>query len=157
MTSTEKVRAWRKANPEKAQAAYLRYRKQNKTRIARKSRAYHKKHAAKIGSRVAAWRAAKPDQLRDTTYRRLYGLTLEQYNKMIEAQNHVCAVCLMPPKKKRLCVDHDHKSKQVRGGLCFYCNKYRVGRWRKEHLPILERLVAYLKSEKDWRQHDCKS
>lgn len=45
-------------------------------------------------------------------------------------QGYKCAICERPESsfKKRLSVDHNHRTKRVRGLLCFYCNKYRVGR-----------------------------
>lgn len=41
---------------------------------------------------------------------------------MLELQGGVCAICKKPPKKKRLEVDHDHRSGIVRGLLCWKCN-----------------------------------
>ena len=56
-----------------------------------------------------------------------YGLTPQDYMKRLKAQGGVCAICGNPPKTQRLSVDHDHKSKRVRGLLCFRCNRYLVG------------------------------
>lgn len=45
-------------------------------------------------------------------------------------QNGCCAICKKSQSmfKKRLNLDHNHKTLQIRGLLCYYCNKYRVGR-----------------------------
>lgn len=38
-----------------------------------------------------------------------YGLTIEDYNKILEDQGGVCRICKKPPKpNRRLAVDHDH-------------------------------------------------
>jgi uncharacterized protein with ParB-like and HNH nuclease domain len=46
------------------------------------------------------------------------------------AQDDKCAICGRPESdfKNRLAVDHNHRTKKVRGLLCFQCNKFRVGR-----------------------------
>lgn len=58
-----------------------------------------------------------------------HGLTLEQYDEMLEKQNGVCALCHTSEKGKnrwggfrRLAVDHDHKTGEIRGLLCQNCN-----------------------------------
>ena len=51
-----------------------------------------------------------------------YGITLEQYDAMLVAQNGVCALCFRPPSKYRLAVDHNHTTGQVRKLLCNGCN-----------------------------------
>ena len=58
-----------------------------------------------------------------------YGITLEQYNEMLEKQNSLCAICVKAETKKnkygfisRLHTDHCHKTKVVRGLLCNKCN-----------------------------------
>jgi hypothetical protein len=54
---------------------------------------------------------------------RLYGITAEDYDQMVAAQNGLCACCGGPPNKKGgLCVDHDHNSMKVRELLCDRCN-----------------------------------
>ena len=67
---------------------------------------------------------------RDKYLQATYGLTLRQYRKMEFAQKGLCKICLRPPKPGGvpLMVDHDHKSKRVRGLLDYRCNKRLLGR-----------------------------
>jgi len=53
-----------------------------------------------------------------------YGLTLEDYNTKLVEQNGCCAMCgkHWTEFKKRLHVDHNHATGQVRGLLCATCN-----------------------------------
>jgi hypothetical protein len=64
--------------------------------------------------------------------RTTFGLTLEQYDEILEAQGGVCAICGAPPGEKNLGVDHDHAccpssrktcGKCIRGLLCMNCNQ----------------------------------
>jgi hypothetical protein len=63
-----------------------------------------------------------------THLRREYGITLEQYNEILESQQGKCAICgkdystIMDGKKARLAVDHCHKTGAIRGLLCNSCN-----------------------------------
>lgn len=50
---------------------------------------------------------------------RKYGLTLDQYQLMLERQNFVCAICSNATK---LVIDHSHLTGEVRGLLCHACN-----------------------------------
>jgi hypothetical protein len=53
----------------------------------------------------------------------MYGITLADFNAMLESQAGLCAVCCEPMKPGRnTCVDHDHKTGAVRGLLCSRCN-----------------------------------
>ena len=54
-----------------------------------------------------------------------YGITIEGYSVMYDAQQGLCAIC--NTHKKTLCVDHDHATGQIRGLLCSTCNLH-VGR-----------------------------
>jgi len=55
---------------------------------------------------------------------RRYGLTVEQHQEMLNNQNNLCAICNSPPAEgKPLVVDHCHTSDQVRGLLCYKCNR----------------------------------
>lgn len=83
---------------------------------------------------------------RDRYLRSKYGITEAKYNKMHEEQDHSCKICKRHQDnfKNRLAVDHDHKTKEVRGLLCFYCNKRVVGRHNKESV---KKLVVYILPE----------
>lgn len=52
-----------------------------------------------------------------------YGITVEDWDRMFAEQGGVCAACHRPsPDGGRLHVDHNHKTKKVRGLLCSPCN-----------------------------------
>lgn len=51
------------------------------------------------------------------------GLTIEDYNVILEAQGGRCAICPNTPKTKRLDTDHNHKTGELRGLLCHSCNR----------------------------------
>lgn len=75
-----------------------------------------------------------------------YGITFEQRQVMAKLQKNRCALCNKHEREfsRRLHVDHNHKSKKVRGLLCYFCNRRRVGRldlfWAKK---IYEYLLKY--------------
>jgi formate dehydrogenase maturation protein FdhE len=50
-----------------------------------------------------------------------YGLSPEDWQTMYEDQEGRCAICGEMPTK-RLVVDHDHETDQVRALLCSSCN-----------------------------------
>ena len=62
-------------------------------------------------------------------------------------QKGCCAICKKPQSafKRRLNLDHNHKTLFIRGLLCFRCNKFVVGRHTYESAL---KLVKYLSIEK---------
>jgi hypothetical protein len=59
---------------------------------------------------------------RKAMLKKQYGLTLEQFDEMLEAQDGACALCGREQVGMRLHVDHCHASGVVRGLLCSNCN-----------------------------------
>lgn len=60
---------------------------------------------------------------RKSSYKRKYGITLGDYEEMLENQNGECATCHRQCSTgKNLAVDHCHYSGRVRGLLCARCN-----------------------------------
>jgi hypothetical protein len=57
------------------------------------------------------------------TRRKQLGVSDEQYEEMLAAQDGHCALCTTAPKTRRLDTDHDHKTGTVRGLLCHRCNR----------------------------------
>lgn len=52
---------------------------------------------------------------------RAYNMTIEDYSKLFDLQNGLCAICNLPSIKS-LAVDHCHTTGIVRGLLCAKCN-----------------------------------
>lgn len=66
--------------------------------------------------------------------------------KMSDIQGARCAICNKHEStfKKRLAVDHSHKTGRVRGLLCYRCNRFKIGRNTIESATeILEYLLKY--------------
>jgi len=85
-----------------------------------------------------------PEKSRSRMLKRKYGITLEEYNTMLEKQNGGCYLCGDtdpggPPTTKHFCVDHCHSSGDVRKLLCNNCNS-GLGFFKDN--PDLMRLAA---------------
>lgn len=65
-----------------------------------------------------------PDVHRNARFQRLYGITVEQYDAMLNSQGGLCARCGQTSSGMRLAVDHCHDTGRVRGLLCGPCNTY---------------------------------
>jgi len=84
-----------------------------------------------------------------------YGLTLEQYEGMLEFQDHKCKICGTHETEntldrngnpRRLSIDHDHNTRQIRGLLCSPCNLALGG--FKDSVESLQRAILYLEGSK---------
>mgnify|MGYP001591391904 CR=1 FL=1 len=95
----------------------------NKATISRASKAYYEKNHTSIAIKRKVWR-------RRTTLAS-HGLTAAQFDKMVIDQGNRCCICEREPRQNRggrngslrWCIDHDHRTGQVRGLLCHGCNK----------------------------------
>lgn len=84
------------------------------------------------------------DHYDNWNYLRRYGITLAQYNEMLESQGGVCYICKGAcPTGRRLAVDHCHTTGKVRSLLCTQCNK-GLGNF-KDNSDLLEKAIEYLK------------
>lgn len=77
-----------------------------------------------------------------------YGITEEQFNLLIQRQGRRCPICLRLFKQilGRPNVDHNHKTGELRGCLCRYCNHRVVGRHTDP--ALLRRVANYLEFSK---------
>ncbi len=95
-------------------------------------------------------KAQQAERRRAQRLQKKYGITVEQFDRMMKRQDGRCAICGREPKPgKRLAVDHDHKTHRVRGLLCFTCNRYKVA---KNDALSAQAVVAYLLSDFDGRR-----
>lgn len=131
----EANRRWREANHEKYRAS---------------ARKYYESNREREYARQKAYRRAEPDRSWRNHLRRKYGITVEEYFAMYEAQGGCCYICRRATgKTKRLSVDHDHRYKgsprdAIRGLLCSKCNR-TLGHLRDD-LEAARRIVKYLKN-----------
>jgi Recombination endonuclease VII len=54
---------------------------------------------------------------------RSYGITVEEYDDMLESQGGGCYICGIGPVGRALDIDHDHRTGKVRGLLCSNHNR----------------------------------
>ena len=107
-------------------------------------REYHQKHKVKIRARVTLWKVAFKKEhgvAHSTLWRQhhvslerkrerprwrksKYGISEVEYQHLLKKQKGLCAICGRGPGRGdlALCVDHDHKTKRIRGLLCHRCN-----------------------------------
>lgn len=71
-----------------------------------------------------------------------YGITEQDYNRLLSKQKGGCGICHKPSKVKALAVDHDHEAGVVRGLLCGSCNN-GLGRF-KDSAKLLASAIDYL-------------
>jgi len=80
---------------------------------------------------------------REWRYQKLYGITTEEYDALVEMHLGVCCICREEcASGYRLAVDHDHRTGRVRCVLCQRCNLV-LGRM-EERPELLRRMAEYL-------------
>jgi Recombination endonuclease VII/HNH endonuclease len=76
-----------------------------------------------------AYRKANPGRWRHTHLKNNYGIDEVEYQRRLQEQGAVCAICKKPETEFRgsanrvLSVDHDHNTGKARGLLCGNCNQ----------------------------------
>lgn len=95
---------------------------------------------------MRAWHARNPRKMKEYELRNRYGMTLDEYDAMLEAQGDTCPICQRQfnpdPKKRDKVIDHDHETGKARGIVCAKCNAI-LGRTSRD-VEILRRAIAYL-------------
>ena len=106
-----------------------------------------KRHKLKLWQKD--WRKRNPERHKTTAKRyklkQQYGITLEQYNSMFDEQKGCCYICHKNQSecKRKLNVDHNHKTGRVRALLCGGCNSMIAH--SKENVDTLLAGVEYLR------------
>lgn len=93
-------------------------------------------------------RKTKRKAVRKAMLKSKYGITPKAYDILYNIQDGKCAICGKDDKhtKRRLCVDHNHKTGKIRELLCTACNT-GIGS-AKENPYILVSMIKYLKRYK---------
>ena len=77
----------------------------------------------------------------DMSLKYKYGIDRAGYDRMLKEQDGACRICRKKPRTRRLAVDHDHKTNEVRGLLCSRCNE-GLGRFEWDE-KVLTNLIVY--------------
>lgn len=136
----------RKTRPEVAKNEKLarrRWEANNRDRVNAASRRYYAANKEKY-RQYRERRNQKPDAEKLRKHAQLnnnYSLSLDQYNALLEAQGHKCAICEQPLTKPN--VDHCHTTGKVRGVLCTICNTLVLG-VLENYAGLIPKALSYL-------------
>lgn len=139
----ERGKANYQANKPAFKAKSQRWREENPERYRELTRRYAEANREKVKEASRAWYAANKDRARATgraNKLKGYGLTVEQFGLMLDAQRGQCLICL--EQMAAPVVDHDHATGAVRGLLCRTCNS-ALG-LLKDSPQVLTRAAEYL-------------
>lgn len=95
-------------------------------------------------------KASRRQASRNARLQATYGLSAEEYKRLLEAQGGKCAIC-RETRKTNLAVDHCHKTEAVRGLLCARCNGQLLARGARDRSDVLRRAADYLEDYPAWR------
>lgn len=128
--------------------AYKRdYDERNRSEKNSKAAAYRGENGALLSAKQGDYYRRNTERLRGYhrahSLKHEYGLSLEQYDAILESQGGVCMIC-SGTTKGRLMVDHCHETGAVRGLLCSGCNT-ALGLFGDNEAGLL-RAVGYLRS-----------
>lgn len=117
------------------------YRAANRQKLRELNRVW----CAKNKERVAARNKQRYQEKRSWVLLRKYGLTPEDYQRMLAAQGGACAICNATEPGGRytmMHVDHCHAGGQIRGLLCNACN-HLLG-CARDNVKTLQAAIDYL-------------
>ncbi|MCK4793253.1 MAG: endonuclease VII domain-containing protein [Desulfobacteraceae bacterium] len=110
---------------------------------------WRKNNPQKCASYTKNWRKKNPEkaktQWRRKHLREKYGISLEEYESMINAQNGLCGLCQKPLDNGcQIDVDHCHVTGTVRTVLHSKCN--RLLSCANDDIDTLKKAILYLDS-----------
>lgn len=123
---------YREKNKKKLKKYNIEYKENNKEIIKEKRKKYHIKNSLKISK-----------QVREVKLKTRYGITKDQYNLILVGQDFKCAICGKEYQwNKKLDIDHNHNTGEIRGLLCGNCNR-GLGLF-KDNVKNLKKAINYL-------------
>lgn len=137
-------KAWRLKNPRRAKKAIENWNKKNPEKRYKATKTWVLKNLEKV--KLFRIQRVKSGQSRHDARKYLYGITKDQFQKMIKIQKNKCAICkkvFIGPKAPA--VDHNHLTKKIRGLLCSSCNT-GLGNF-KDSLKYLLQAIKYIRKK----------
>lgn len=111
------------------------------------------RNLAKDRANNQKWFQENKKKRRDYARKKKYGVTPDQVDAALAAQGYGCAICETTEPGGRFNewqVDHDHKTGEFRGVLCYRCNQL-LG-YARDSTVILDSASSYLKGEHNEQQ-----
>lgn len=141
VSKSNKTKAEQTATPKKYPQGYF---------IDKPCRRCGKMFSPKAPSELYCSDKCKDEAISSRYLEKTYGITIDEYNTLLEEQDNRCAICggegfLMDNDrhKVKLVVDHDHNTGVIRGLLCHNCNR-AIGLFH-DNVNDLESAIKYLK------------
>ena len=141
----EKNKLYRKNNPDKVKESNNNWIKNNRDKVNAKAKRYRDKQPTKIKELWDSWYENNKERVKFNKIKRVYDITKEQYNDMLQQQNNCCAICSVSAESQRdktLVIDHCHSTGKIRGLLCHSCNT-AIGLF-KDNKDSLMKAYSYL-------------
>lgn len=115
----ERAATWYAENIDIARARGREQYRKNKEAGRRKAREYYRKNRDAILQKLRD----NPDARKDANLRQKYGISLSEWNGMLQKQRGRCSICRSSfVSTSQIHVDHCHRTERVRSLLCFNCN-----------------------------------
>jgi hypothetical protein len=137
---------------EKRRAYDKKYKETHREQLREYEREYRKKYRQTEKGRDIMRKSARDWARKETSkkahrswvLKSQYGITADDFGKMLENQNNLCACCGIDfdDTTQGPCIDHDHNTGKVRGLLCASCN-WGLGHFEDSILK-LESAINYL-------------
>lgn len=105
--------------------------------------------------RATQWYKDNPERYFFNQIKAKYGINRLDYLSLLDSQDNKCAICNeeesapnvhKKDQKRRLALDHDHLTGQIRGFLCYRCNT-TLGKV-KDNVELLQSMINYLEEHK---------
>lgn len=135
VSKKEYLRAYREANKEKVLEQQREHYRKNKDRYRELQKSWRDRNLSEYAEYKKDWYVQnkerilgklkdsyknKREEIKLKNIERAYGLSSEEYYRLLNSSQGLCQICLEP--YKRPCVDHCHDTGKVRGILCNGCN-----------------------------------
>lgn len=159
---TKRNRLWASENKDKMREYSKKSKEKNRLKIKErmavvkdtpefkeKRSSYNKKYRGKYKDYLKKYYENNREKIskrsRNSAYKKKFGITIEEYDRMLISQNGVCAICNIPEislRNTHFSVDHCHKTGKVRGLLCYKCNT-TLG-FVNDNTKVLKNAINYL-------------
>ena len=87
-------------------------------------------------------------RINQRTFIKTHGVGLTYKNLLLASQGFKCAICgkVLKPNSSEACLDHDHKTDEIRGVLCRLCNAY-IGRYGDNIIGVSKGIMSNVEND----------